>query len=157
MQSNNKMNCSKLVRNRNCKKLPMFKCMQTNEYFCTMHGKNLETFTFNDEHCKNEKERRRRIRRPTLVESQTHIDDDPEYVLFIAKKIEKELERSRILNSVYELNEHVDTGIKCCICLIDIPIDTQIVCDICKTPYHQPCVDLWIEINPSCPICRATE
>ena len=57
------LECSKKVRNRNCKLIPKKKCLDTLEYFCTKHSTHLENFTTNDERCREEGERRKNLQR----------------------------------------------------------------------------------------------
>ena len=40
----------------------------------------------------------------------------------------------------------------CAICLTNV--NEEIKCPQCKTVYHSDCIYKWININPSCPLCR---
>jgi hypothetical protein len=46
---------------------------------------------------------------------------------------------------------------ECCICL-SIFQDNEMVRVLleCKHVYHSECLDMWISVHPSCPLCRAS-
>ena len=41
---------------------------------------------------------------------------------------------------------------ECSICLTEV--NEEIKCPQCKTVFHDDCISQWIQINPSCPLCR---
>ena len=42
----------------------------------------------------------------------------------------------------------------CCVCMDDIRFDEIITILPCTHKFHAPCVDGWLLIKPSCPICK---
>ena len=42
----------------------------------------------------------------------------------------------------------------CCICMDKIQFQENITILPCTHKYHSPCVDGWLLIKPSCPICK---
>ena len=151
--------CCVSVGRRKCKKLPTKKCLSSLEYYCTFHGNGLELYIINDAACLFEKERRRIQRRtPTLPEinlpDNRHEDDDSEYIDFVNRKKKESQARNDLLEQVYKDNEECISDSQCCICLLCIPFDDEMQCIICKTGFHSICIDVWIQINSNCPICR---
>jgi hypothetical protein len=47
-------------------------------------------------------------------------------------------------------------GASCCICTEDYKIGSNIKTLPCKHEFHTDCVDKWLIINASCPMCRAS-
>ena len=45
---------------------------------------------------------------------------------------------------------------KCLICLMDIQHHFIFVNCKCPYSYHRRCIDKWLSISPSCPICKKT-
>ncbi|XP_070041245.1 E3 ubiquitin-protein ligase MPSR1-like [Nicotiana tomentosiformis] len=48
----------------------------------------------------------------------------------------------------------VEEGVECAICLLEFEVDGEAKEMPCKHKYHVDCVDKWLKINGSCPICR---
>jgi len=47
------------------------------------------------------------------------------------------------------------TGVTCAICLVDVAIGEQVRDLACGHPFHPACVDQWLQLNNTCPNCRA--
>lgn len=47
------------------------------------------------------------------------------------------------------------TGITCAICLVDLQVGEQVRDLACGHPFHPACVDQWLQLNNTCPNCRA--
>jgi len=47
------------------------------------------------------------------------------------------------------------TGITCAICLVDLQVGEQVRDLVCGHPFHPACVDQWLQMNNTCPNCRA--
>ncbi len=52
------------------------------------------------------------------------------------------------------MEEHVRDGFECSICLEKFEINDQCREIKCKHRFHKDCVDDWLSINCTCPICR---
>ncbi|OIT35540.1 PREDICTED: probable E3 ubiquitin-protein ligase RHC1A [Nicotiana attenuata] len=48
----------------------------------------------------------------------------------------------------------VEEGVECAICLLEFEVGGEAKEMPCKHKYHVDCVDKWLKINGSCPICR---
>ncbi|XP_075099084.1 uncharacterized protein LOC107776840 [Nicotiana tabacum] len=48
----------------------------------------------------------------------------------------------------------VEEGVECAICLLEFEVGGEAKEMPCKHKYHVDCVEKWLKINGSCPICR---
>ncbi len=62
----------------------------------------------------------------------------------------KDNDINKIKSKIYADNNND----KCSICLEDIKIGNKVRILVCGHNYHQECLDNWLRINDTCPICR---
>jgi len=67
----------------------------------------------------------------------------------------------RGLHSVDHLSEMVYNGQElfpnqttCAICMCEFEIDEKLRCLTCTHYYHKECIDKWLSVAPSCPMCK---
>ena len=62
------------------------------------------------------------------------------------------IQKAKPQNSIVVLKKHIDDN--CSVCLL--PLDRQPVqLSQCKHYFHYNCMDKWLDVKLSCPICRS--
>lgn len=61
-------------------------------------------------------------------------------------------DKQKFIFNKYHCNNIESKNLKCSICLTNDNLDFS--CFKCNNKFHQKCINKWIKINPTCPICR---
>jgi len=84
------------------------------------------------------------IATPIRVEVAPHVG--PPYLGTSAPIVEEAVELTHVID--------IPPGAICGICYQELDPETTMMCSNCQTMFHKGCIDIWVNLNGTCPSCK---